>query len=230
MTTLENHSADLAGAFAPLFRIKDKWSARTHFWGLLFAIIGTPVLLIRASGCPLLLQIGFAVFMLSMCMLYGASTAYHTFDIGKNGNLKLKRLDHCSIFWLIAGSYTPICLQVLPQKQCMILLGVVYGLALTGTVFKLLWVTCPRYVSSVIYIAMGWACISVIGDLVAGMRTGAFLLLLAGGLFYTAGGVIYAIRKPLLKSEEFRNHELFHCFVLAGSFCHYMLMLIYLTA
>ncbi len=228
MTTF-NRSVPEINVHMPAFAVKDKWSARTHFWGLVGAIIATPILMIRAAGCSMAAQISFALFMLSMILLYGASTSYHAFNIGSKGNLKLKRLDHISIFWLIAGSYAPICIQVL-KEDGRLLLACVVGLAVCGTVFKLFWVTCPRYVSSVIYIGMGWACMSVAPQLISAMSTASFGWLLAGGLFYTAGGVIYAIKKPLIRLKGFGNHELFHCFVLAGSLCHYILMAAYLCA
>ena len=132
-----------------------------------------------------------------------------------------------SIFLLIAGSYTPICVTVLEPSIGIPLLYVIYGIAALGILFKLCWITCPKYVSSIMYIGMGWACLSVLPQIIHGLGSG-FWWLLAGGIFYTVGGVIYALKPNLFPKEEttgFGNHELFHLFVLAGSLCHYLLML-----
>ena len=170
--------------------------------------------------------------MISMILLYGASTSYHSFDISEKANLRLKRLDHMMIFVLIAGSYTPVCLTVLRGSIGMRLLAIVWGLAIVGMIFKLLWVTCPKWVSSVIYIAMGWVCVLAMPQLVAGLSFGAFMWLLAGGLFYTVGGVIYAMKFPVFHNRfrYFGCHELFHVFVMAGSLCHFIVMYVYLCS
>ena len=204
------------------FRVKDPGSAATHFIGFLAAVLMTPVLLVHAAGN--------GVFMISMILLYGASTSYHSFDISEKANLRLKRLDHMMIFVLIAGSYTPVCLTVLRGSIGMRLLAIVWGLAIVGMIFKLLWVTCPKWVSSVIYIAMGWVCVLAMPQLVAGLSFGAFMWLLAGGLFYTVGGVIYAMKFPVFHNrfQYFGCHERFLVFVMAGSLCHFIVMYVYL--
>ncbi len=211
-----------------LFRPKDFWSAATHFAGYIASIAAMPLLLLKASryGADSLQMKGYAVFMLSMIILYGASTAYHSFNISPRFNMILKRIDHCSIFLLIAGSYTPVCLSVLNNSSGRILLAVIWLTALAGIIFKICWVTCPKWVSSVIYIGMGWAALSVLPELYALLGNG-FAWLLAGGILYTVGGVIYALKPALFPREKetgFGNHELFHCFVLAGSFCHFIMV------
>jgi len=173
-------------------------------------------------------MISYAVFMLSMIVLYGASTSYHSFNISPKGNRVLKKIDHVSIFYLIAGSYTPICLVGMHNRAGYILLGIIWFLALAGTVFKLCWVTCPKWVSSVIYTAMGWACIAFLPQLLTSLPTGAFRWLLAGGIMYTVGAVFYAVKPKWLNNPDFGNHEVFHCFVLAGSFCHFIVVYQYL--
>ena len=206
------------------FRVKDPGSAATHFIGFLAAVLMTPVLLVHASDCgaDLMTMIGMSVFMLSMILLYGASTSYHSFDISEKANLRLKRMDHMMIFVLIAGSYTPVCLTVLRGSIGMRLLAIVWGLAIVGMIFKLLWVTCPKWV--------GWVCVLAMPQLVAGLSFGAFMWLLAGGLFYTVGGVIYAMKFPVFHNrfQYFGCHELFHVFVMAGSLCHFIVMYVYL--
>ena len=216
------------------FRVKDPGSAATHFIGFVAAVLMTPVLLVHAagSGADLMTMIGMSVFMISMILLYGASTSYHSFDISEKANLRLKRLDHMMIFVLIAGYYTPVCLTVLRHGVGMRLLAIVWGLAIVGMIFKLLWVTCPKWVSSVIYIGMGWVCILAMPQLLAGLSFGAFMWLLAGGFFYTVGGVIYAMKFPVFHNRfrYFGCHELFHVFVMAGSLCHFVVMYAYLCS
>ena len=164
-----------------VFRIKDFWSAVTHFIGMVAAIIGMPILLIKAATyqASFLAMISFMIFMLSMILLYGASASYHSFHVSNRVDLNLKKIDHSSIFILIAGSYTPICLTALKDTIGPILLTMIW--------------------------------------------------LLAGGIAYTIGAVIYALKPKLLTSKSFGNHEIFHCFVLLGSLCHYIFVLNYLT-
>ena len=144
-----------------VFRIKDFWSAVTHFIGMVAAIIGMPILLIKASAyqASFLTMISFMIFMLSMILLYGASASYHSFHVSNQVDLNLKKIDHSSIFILIAGSYTPICLTALKDMVGPILLTMIWIIAIAGIVFKLFWVTCPKWVSSVMYSLMGWLCI-----------------------------------------------------------------------
>lgn len=212
------------------FTLKDKWSAITHFIGFVFALIGMPILLIEASknGCSYTSMISLAVFMFSMILLYGASTSYHSFNVNPRVNMILKKMDHMSIFILIAGSYTPICVIALPGTKGLFLLGFIWFVAICGMIFKLFWVTCPKWVSSVIYTAMGWACIIALPDLLSNLGSG-FYWLLAGGILYTVGAIFYALKPSFFSNPEFGNHEIFHCFVLAGSLCHFLCMFQVLT-
>ena len=216
-----------------MFQVKDPISALTHLIGAIAAIIGMPILLLKASAMNDSPQamFSFAVFMMSMIMLYSASTVYHSFSVSYKVNMILKKVDHMMIFILIAGTYTPVAMTVLPPHVGTVLLLCVWGIAIIGIVFKMFWVTCPKWVSSVIYTAMGWVCIFFMKDIIAVLPRPAFMWLLAGGLFYTVGAVIYALKPKMFESRipGFGNHELFHCFVLAGSLCHYIFMFRYLT-
>ena len=135
------------------------------------------------------------------------------------------------IFVLIAGSYTPVCMLVLDKEQGYPLLAFVWGTAIVGMLIKFFWVTCPKWFSSVIYIAMGWECVLVFRPLLENLPTGAFLWLLVGGIIYTIGGVIYALKVPFLDKlhKYFGLHEIFHLFIMGGSFCHFMFMFLYLA-
>lgn len=216
----------------PHFKAKDRLSALSHFVGFIASIILAPVLLIRGAmdsrSLPEL--IAYALFTFSMILLYGASTAYHSFNLGEKENRKLRKLDHMSISVLIAGTYTPLCVTTLKNYGGITLLCVIWSLALLSIIFKAYRVTCPKFVSSVIYILMGWACTPYLSRLYTLLSSGGFRLLLLGGLFYTAGGIIYACRIPFLeRNREFRSHELFHIFILMGSLFHFLMIYLYIA-
>ena len=166
------------------------------------------------------------IFMLSMVLLYGASTLYHSVVVPDKVLRVFRKLDHMMIFVLIAGSYTPVCMIVLGGKMGYELLAAVWGIAAVGMLVKALWINCPKWFSSVIYIAMGWVCVFVFRELLATLSPAAFLWLLAGGIIYTVGGVIYALKLPLFNAKHigFGSHEIFHLFVMAGSICHFIFM------
>ena len=212
------------------FYPKDFWSAATHAAGFVLALNAMPVLLIKAAVCGSTLShlVAHAVFMLSMVLLYGASASYHSFNVNDKVNKILKIIDHCSIFVLIAGTYVPVCICGIATGKALALLVFIWLCAIAGIAFKILWVTCPRWVSSLIYTSMGWACIMILPDIISTLPAAAFGWLLAGGVFYTVGALIYARKKELVSLPGFGNHEIFHLFVLAGSFCHFMLALLYL--
>lgn len=207
--------------------IKDPGSAITHFIGMLMAIFAAIPLLLKAAHEPSSIYIiSIAVYAASLILLYAASTTYHTINISKKVTTILKKIDHAMISVLIAGSYTPICLLILKGKTGIILLCIVWGIAILGILLKLFWVYCPRWVSSVLYIGMGWTCVLAFTQILNSMSTAAFLWLLAGGIIYTIGGVIYALKLPLFNNRHkyFGSHEVFHLFVMGGSTCHFILM------
>ena len=170
--------------------------------------------------------------MLYHCQfLYAASTTYHTVDATPKINRILKKLDHCMISVMIAGSYTPVCLVVLHNTTGYALLALVWGIAVVGIIFKLCWVTCPRWISSSLYIIMGWACVLSFTQIINALPRAAFMWLLAGGIIYTIGGVIYALKLKAFNANHkyFGSHEIFHLFVMAGSICHFVMMFNYVA-
>lgn len=212
-------------------KLKDPGSAITHFIGMLMAMFAAVPLIIKALSAPDMIHaLCLTIFIGSMILLYGASTAYHTFDLSDKTNKLLKKLDHCMIFVMIAGSYTPICVIVLSGVTGYSLLAIVWGIALLGIIFKLCWVTCPKWLSSCLYIAMGWVCVLAFTQIINALPPAAFNWLLAGGIIYTIGGVIYALKLPIFNSKHknFGSHEVFHCFVIAGSVCHFIMMFNYI--
>ena len=212
--------------------IREPGSAITHFIGMMMAIIASTPLLIKAvlSNQPVVF-IAMIVFIASMILLYGASATYHSINVVGRILRVFRKIDHMMIFVLIAGSYTPICLVVLGGKLGYTLLAVVWGVAIFGMTIKAVWITCPKWFSSVVYIAMGWICLAVFGQLWDTLPRAAFLWLLAGGLIYTAGGIIYALKLPIFnnKHKYFGSHEIFHLFVMGGSICHFIFMFKYVA-
>ena len=212
--------------------IREPGSALTHFIAMLLALCAAVPLLVRAavhSGVKSLTAM--TDFMISMVLLYAASTIYHSVNCSGRVLRIFRKMDHMMIFILIAGTYTPVCLLTLPKPSGLMLLAAVWGIALVGIFIKGFWITCPKWFSSVLYIAMGWSCLSVLGQLFSLLPLHAFLWLLAGGLIYTACGIIYALRLPLFDARHpmFGLHEIFHLFVMAGSLCHFVFMFCYLA-
>ena len=212
--------------------IREPGSAITHFIAMMMAVFAAVPLLIKAgiqSGQENLLAM--AIFMGSMILLYGASATYHSVDLTGRSLRIFRKLDHMMIFVLIAGSYTPVCLIVLGGKLGYTLLALVWGIAAVGMLVKAFWITCPKWFSSIIYIAMGWVCVLVFGPLLNTLSTPAFLWLLAGGIIYTVGGVIYALKLPIFNSKHksFGSHEVFHLFVMGGSICQFIFMYLYVA-
>ncbi|BDF18381.1 channel protein, hemolysin III family [[Clostridium] scindens ATCC 35704] len=207
--------------------IKDPGSAITHFIGMLMAIFAAVPLLIKAAHEPSRIYIiSITVYAISLILLYAASTTYHTIDRSERVNTILKKIDHMMISVLIAGSYTPICLLVLKGRTGIILLGIVWGIAVIEMLIKAFWVFCPKWVSSVLYIGMGWTCVLAFTQILNALSPAAFGWLLAGGIIYTVGGIIYALKLPFFntKHKNFGSHEIFHLFVMGGSACHFILM------
>lgn len=212
--------------------IKEPGSAFTHFVGMMMAVFSSTPLLIKASRQPdRIHMIALSIFIVSMIMLYAASTIYHTLDLSAKVNKRLKKIDHMMIFVLIAGTYTPICIIALPQPLGISLLALVWTIAFVGIIVKLVWITCPKWFSSVLYIGMGWTCVLAFTQLLNSLSRAAFGWLLAGGIIYTIGGVIYALKLPIFNSKHryFGSHEIFHIFVMGGSICHFIVMYVFVA-
>lgn len=211
------------------FRVKDPISALTHFIGFLAVIPIFIMLMLRARAeASELHLIGFAIFGISLLMLYGASTIYHTFELPPEKTNLLRRIDHMMIFVLIAGTYTPICLVSLHGTWGWTLLVAIWAFALFGLLLKIFWMGAPRWLSTLIYVVMGWLAVFAFVPLEKAVSWKGIGMLLAGGIAYTVGAVIYGLKKPniaALKSIGF--HEIFHVFVMVGSGIHIAFMFQY---
>lgn len=213
-------------------KIKDPGSAITHFIGMLMAMFAALPLLIKAARDPDPIHvISLAIFIVSMILLYAASTIYHSLDLSEKVNCRLRKLDHMMIFILIAGSYTPICLIVLERPLGLYLCTFVWTIAIVGIIIKAFWITCPKWFSSILYIAMGWLCVLAFTQLLNSLSSTAFGWLLAGGIIYTIGGIIYALKLPVFNNrhKNFGSHEIFHLFVMGGSICHFIVMYVFVA-
>ena len=202
------------------------WSAITHGVGAALGVAGTVLLLLRVwnLGGGWTAGAAFLIYGLSMIGLYTASTLYHCLNTPVAGRIALRKYDHISIYFLIAGTYTPICLLTLPQDGGIPMLIVVWAVALAGTVMALVWIDAPRWVTAGVYLFMGWMSVFMIPALLRNLSPLGFFWLTLGGVLYTVGGVLYAVKWPGRNNPRFGCHEIFHLFILLGSVAHFFLM------
>ncbi|MBI3586945.1 MAG: hemolysin III family protein [Ignavibacteriales bacterium] len=212
-------------------KLRDPVSGLIHFVGLLLSIAGLVLLVTYAAVEHKPWHIAaFTIFGTSLILLYTASSLYHLLPLSERGVAILRRIDHIMIYILIAGTYTPVCLVALRGPWGWSLFGVVWGLAIAGVVLKLFWMTAPRWLSTVFYLGMGWMAVIAITPLIQALPIEGIVWLVAGGLFYSSGAVIYGIKRPNIIPGILGFHELWHLFVMAGSFSHFWVMLRYVLA
>jgi hemolysin III len=197
-----------------------------HLAAALAAVVGCVVLVLLADSPRA--YIGGGIFAVSLIALYTISGTYHTITWGRRAHAVLKRLDHAMIFVLIAGTYTPICLLVASDAWGLSILAIVWSIAAVGIVLKLVWPDAPRWLGVGLYMATGWVALVAATELTDWFALVPLLLLAGGGLLYSAGGVIYALRRPDPFPSVFGYHEVFHVLVIGGSVLHYSLIAGYL--
>ena len=163
-----------------------------------------------------------AVFGLSAVMLFGTSAVYHRGHWSPRVEKLLKRLDHSNIFLIIAGTYTPFSLLLLDDDKGRTLLWLVWAGALAGIAFRVFWVGAPRWLYTPVYIALGWVAVFYLKDILATGGVAVVVLLGVGGLFYSVGGVVYALKRPNPSPRWFGFHEVFHALTLAAFVTHYI--------
>jgi hemolysin III len=201
-------------------------SGFSHLVGALLAVAALAVLLYVALVNRNVWQIvAFSIFGSSMILLYSASAIYHLVNASVRAIRILRKLDHSMIFVLIAGTYTPICLLLLRGIIGYSMLSVIWCCAIIGIVLKMFFMNVPRWLYTGVYLFMGWLALAVIVPLFKAAGIGAILWLLIGGLFYTVGGVIYAIKKPNIIPNRLGFHEIFHVFTMLGSVSHFIMIL-----
>jgi hemolysin III len=203
-------------------RIREPFNGASHLLGLLLAAAGT-TLLLQLSRTPAHL-VAFAVYGATLILLYGASTLYHTLSLSERPLRALRTLDHIAIYFLIAGTYTPVALITLDGALGWTLLSMVWLIAVAGIPFKLLFLDAPVWVSTATYLGMGYLALVAVVPIARVVSLGGLLWLVAGGVAYTLGAVIYARQRPDPFPGRFGHHEIWHLLVLAGSACHYAFM------
>ena len=205
------------------FWIREPFCGLSHGIGAALSVAALVVLLVLAHG-KLWQTISFAVFGVSLIVLYTASTLYHSLWVKPKQILALMRFDHIAIFLLIAGTYAPVCLVSLRGAWGWSLFGVEYGLAVIGIVCSLVWKGFPDWARIGIYILMGWLIMVAIVPATHVLGPAGLAWLFGGGAAYSIGTVVFAADRPHLWPGKFSAHDLWHIFVLAGSACHFVLM------
>ena len=201
------------------------YSALTHGVGIVLALLALVMLLHMTIHRNAVTVTAVSIYAVSMLSLYTASTVYHSLNTTIRGRLLLRKLDHLMIYFLIAGTYTPVCLISLGgMLSGKIMLIVIWLMAILGSAFTLFWIRMPRAMTAVIYIIMGWTAIFAIYPLHKVMTALCFFMLLAGGVLYSVGGILYALKWPGRNNRYFGCHEIFHVFIVLGSICHFIMI------
>lgn len=213
-------------------KVRDFMSGLTHCIAAGLSLIGLVILIVFSSIWGDAYDVvSFTIFGVGLFLLYLFSTLYHWLNISEKGITVFKKFDHIMIYILIAASYTPVCLGPLRGPWGWSIFGVIWGFAVLGTILTAVWIKAPRWLTTTIYIAMGWVVLIAIYPLIKTFAEAnmshALWWLLAGGIFYTIGGLIYGLKWPKFNFKHFGFHEIFHIFVMLGSACHYWFVLRY---
>jgi hemolysin III len=208
-------------------RIREPVNAGTHLLGLLLAAAGTVALLHLAHGSSQV--VAFGVYGASLILLYGASTLYHSLLLPEPRLRALRTLDHIAIYFLIAGTYTPVALLTLRGPWGWALLAAAWTVAAAGIPFKIWFLDAPVWLSTAIYLGMGYMALLALAPLAAVVSMSGLAWLAGGGLAYTAGAVIFARQRPDPFPGIFGHHEIWHVLVLVGSACHFAFMLFHVA-
>lgn len=211
------------------YYIREPINGLTHLAGAILSFVALLAMVIKASvtTASAVAITAVIIFGVSMILLYSASATYHMVIAKDHVIAFLRRLDHSMIFVLIAGSYTPFCLISLNGTIGWILFSIVVFVALCGIIFKMVWFTCPRWLSTALYITMGWMIVFAASPLAAALSAKGLFLLMLGGIFYTIGGVIYGVKPKFLEFKYMGFHEIFHIFILLGSLAHFLCVFLF---
>ena len=208
-------------------RIREPVNAWSHFIGLILAGAGSIVLLRLARGRAE--TAAFAVYGASLILLYAASTLYHALPLPAHRLRPLRTLDHIAIYFLIAGTYTPVAVVTLHGTPGQVLLVAAWSVAMLGVPFKIWWLDAPVWISTGIYLAMGYMSLLAAAPLAAAVPASGLAWLVAGGLAYTQGAIIFSRGRPDPWPGRFGHHEIWHLLVLAGSACHFAFMILHVA-
>ena len=208
--------------------MKEPVNTWSHFISFVAAIVGL-VFLIILSKDNIYKLITMTIYGLSVISLYGASSIYHWVKTTPQKELLLKRIDHIAIYFLIAGTYTPVFYFGLEGSWRWAMLISVWSLAVIGMALKIWFIHAPRYVSSAFYVSLGWIALVPFMQLIKHLQLGAIILMAVGGVIYTMGAVIYATKIFDFFPKRFGFHEIFHLFIATGSIVHFMMIIIYIV-
>ena len=214
-------------------KLRDPLSGLTHCIGAGLSLAGLVVLIVFAGIWGNAYHVvSFTIFGTGLLLLYLFSTLYHWLNISEKGITIFRKFDHIMIYILIAASYTPVCLTALRGPWGWSIFGLIWGFAILGTLLTAIWIKAPRALTTSIYLMMGWTVLIAIYPLVNAFKEANLLYslswLVAGGIFYTIGGIIYGLKIPKRKFGPWGFHEIFHVFIMLGSACHYWFVLHYL--
>lgn len=209
--------------------IREPFNGLSHLAGAILSVMALIAMIVKASisDSPALHIVAVIIFGISMILLYSASATYHMVLAKDHTIAFLRRLDHSMIFLLIAGSYAPFCLIALNGPTGFVLFAVVLSIAIAGILFKMVWFNCPRWLSTALYIGMGWIIVFLASPLADTLSTPGLWLLVSGGIMYTIGGIIYGAKPKFLQSKYLGFHEIFHIFILLGTLCHFLCVYLY---
>ena len=198
--------------------IKPTWRGWIHAATFPIAIVCGVVLIVFAQGGAA--KWAAAVFMATSLLLFGNSALYHRFDWSPKVKVVLKRIDHANILLLIAGTYTPLAVLALPPEKGSLLLVLVWSGALLGILFRVFWINAPRWLYVALYLVLGWAAVMYMADLLVA-NAAMMVLVIIGGLLYTGGAIVYALKKPNPWPGHFGFHEIFHVCTVLAFLCHW---------
>ncbi|MBF0377776.1 MAG: hemolysin III family protein [Desulfamplus sp.] len=202
--------------------LREPFNALSHIAGAVASLVGLILMIVFASlNADKWHIISFSIFGATLFMMYTASSLYHSIKLSEKGVAAMRRIDHVMIFLLIAGTYTPFCLVPLRGAWGWTILILVWSMAIIGSVLKIFFMNIPRWVSTAIYLVMGWLCIVAIYPLAKSLEIDSLVWLILGGGFYSIGAVIYGLKRPNPCPKVLGFHGIWHLFVLSGSFCHF---------
>jgi hemolysin III len=204
----------------PEVRVKPRLRGVFHQYAFFLSLVGGVLLVLLAATTRA--RLAAAIYAISVSALFGVSALYHRVTWTTPVRRRMRRLDHSTIFLLIAGTYTPVGLLVLNGTLATVVLAVVWGGALAGVVLELAWTTAPRWLGGAVYLALGWVAVVAMPQLFGQLGVAGGLLIVAGGLVYSAGAAVYALRRPDPVPAVFGYHEVFHLLVIAGVAAHFL--------
>ncbi|MDA8277257.1 MAG: hemolysin III family protein [Actinomycetota bacterium] len=208
-------------------KAKPKLRGVIHQWSFFAFIAGGVLLQFIATGATQ--HIVAAIYSICICLMLGVSALFHRITWTPERRLMVRRLDHSMIFLAVAGTYTPVAVLALTPFTRNVVLGLVWVGAIGGIVTKLIWIGLPKPISALIYVVLGWVAVGVMPQLYSHSGVLAFWLLVAGGILYTLGAVVYAFKKPDPWPKTFGYHEIFHSFVTLAAVSHFLVILILLS-